>query len=219
MGINAPELDECLGPEARDRIGGILEGTTVTLVAGPEDRDQFSRLLRYLELDGADVNRAALAAGMALALSEDHPRREGYWAAEVGAVADRAGMWSPAACGRPPPPAVGIAAVEWDPPGPDAEDLYGELVEIGNEGDGPVDLGGWTLRDESTRWRYRFPAGFSLGPGGRVVVRTGCGEDDATELFWCAGDAVWSNGGDTALLLDGNGNLADRWVYGPKAES
>jgi hypothetical protein len=54
-----------------------------------------------------------------------------------------------------------------------------------------------------------------IAPGNEVFIYTGCGVDSASSLYWCnTGSAVWNNSGDTAFLLDPNGNIADQWRYG-----
>ncbi len=41
-------------------------------------------------------------------------------------------------------------------------------------------------------------------------VRSGCGTDTATDLYWCnSGSAVWNNDGDTAFLFDPDDSLVD----------
>ena len=59
----------------------------------------------------------------------------------------------------------------------------------------------------------RNAAGFQLGPSDGVRVFSGCGEPTGARLFWCDGAAVWSNGGDTAYLLDSHGNVVDRYAF------
>jgi hypothetical protein len=44
-------------------------------------------------------------------------------------------------------------------------------------------------------------------------VHTGCGTDTTAGLYWCSGGAIWNNSGDTAFLLDPNGNIHDRYGY------
>ena len=100
-----------------------------------------------------------------------------------------------------------------DPPGPDEDDLNGEWVLLGNLGDQDADLTGWVLRDESSQHRYRFPAGTILHPGEQVTVHTGRGVDAYGDLYWGKDGAVWNNGGDTAILLDPQGNVAGRLRY------
>ena len=95
-----------------------------------------------------------------------------------------------------------------DPPGPDDDVLEDEWVEIENPGSESVDLAGWTLRDESTSNRFTFEAG-TLAPGQRLRLRTGCGADTATDIHWCSPAGVWSNRGETVLLLAPSGAIAD----------
>jgi micrococcal nuclease len=71
------------------------------------------------------------------------------------------------------------------------------------------------LKDESATHRFSFPDGFSLHPAGAVRIYTGCGADTADSLYWCvSGSAVWNNSGDTAVLLDPNGNIVYSLGYG-----
>ncbi|MEE8331521.1 MAG: lamin tail domain-containing protein [Acidimicrobiia bacterium] len=213
LGINAPEGDECLGDAARAAMIEAVAGKEVMLFGA--ERDQFGRLLALMEVGGSPVGWLAVRRGLAFALTVDHPRLGAYGQAEDDAFVDGLGIWALDACGPQRPEIVGITKVEWDPPGRDSDNLNGEFVRLETEGE-PFDLGGWVLRDESTRWRFEFPRGFMLG--GDVTVYTGCGEGDTDELYWCATDPLWNNFGDTAMLLDDSGNVVARVSYGPKAE-
>ena len=55
---------------------------------------------------------------------------------------------------------------------------------------------------------YDFPS-FELQPGATVTIRTGCGTDTATYLYWGSKRAIWNNKGDTVYLYDANNNLVD----------
>ncbi len=219
IGINSPEGGECFGDEAREALGGRLAGNEITLVADPQgdDRDRFGRLLRYAYLGDVQINVSMIRNGFALALGADHPFAAEFKSAEEEAVAAGVGMWSAGACGGPPvQQAIDIIEVEHDPPGRDEENLNGEWVEVRNDGELAAGVGGWVLRDESSTNRYTFPVGFELPPDGAVVrVRVGCGTDTADELFWCATEPVWNNGGDTAYLFDAHGSLVARLGYRP----
>lgn len=211
LGINAPERDECWSAESTTALAESLSNTDVHLV--PDERDQFDRLLGYLYAAGNDVNRAQVVDGNALVLATEHPNLPDYLAAEEEAVALRAGMWSEAACGAEPvEPGISIWAVEPDAPGRDDRNPNGEFVAIANEGEAR-DIGGWMLRDESSTHRFEFPEGFVIDAGAIVAVRSGCGNDSATELFWCADGTVWTNSGDTVLLLDPSGSIVERHRY------
>jgi micrococcal nuclease len=212
LGINAPERDECFGDEAREALAGRL-------VAGPlrldtqEQRDQFGRLLAYAYAGDNLLNLSLVADGFALGLQDDHPRLAEFLRADERAFSGGRGLWAANACGTPSSAPVTLLDIEYNPAGPDEDDLNGEWVLLGNLADQDADLSGWTLRDESSQNRFAFPAGTLLAPGQQLTVHTGCGEHSPTDLYWCSDGPVWNNGGDTALLLDPAGNVAGRLRY------
>jgi LysM repeat protein len=87
-----------------------------------------------------------------------------------------------------------------------AGDLAEERLVIINDG-GPVDLAGWSLRDE-TGHSYTFPA-LMLFEDGAVTVHTRAGTDTVTDLYWGQAEAVWVADSE-ALLSDAGGNLHAR---------
>jgi endonuclease YncB( thermonuclease family) len=215
IGINAPERDECHGDSARSGLADQLEGTAVTLEAPPgPDRDRFGRLLRYVAADGRDVNAQLLADGHAFLLQTDHPRQAEYLSTAEEAAAAGRGLWATDLCGPPRDQALAISAFEANPPGRDDDPTTGEYVVIARWEDGaePWDLAGWMLRDESSIHRFVFP-GVGIMPTQQYTVYTGCGSDRGFELFWCADGPVWSNGGDTIILLDPAGNVVTHLTY------
>jgi len=208
-GVNTPEREECWSDEAGAATSDLVAGAD--LVFDPAERDQYGRLVGFLWANGDLVNLRLLEAGAALALSFDHAHTGVFFAAEEVAFSSGVGLWGRDACGPPTEAVVAVSRVEPDAPGRDDENPNGEWVEIVN--DGPdADLTGWVLRDESSIHRYVFPDGFVLGSGDRVTIRSGWGDDGGGALYWGAG-SVWSNGGDTVLLLDPNGNVVDRYRY------
>jgi micrococcal nuclease len=212
LGINAPEGNECYGHHARDTLTSMLAGNDLVLVRGsPEDRDDFGRLLRYAWVDGASVNEAMLAHGEAIALQSEHDLDDEFLAIAESAAAAGLGLWGREVCGPSEPQDIQIARIAHDPAGRDEEALNEEYVEIGHEGDDRVDLTGWVLRDESSSNRYVFD--HALRPGGRLIVHSGCGTDSAEDVYWCAAQPIWSNGGDTAILQDEHGNVVSRRAY------
>lgn len=210
LGVNAPERGECHADRSRQALADRLAAGEVAVQATETDR--FGRLLGTVTVDGEDVGLALVSAGAALALDVDHPGRAAYLAAEEEAFATGIGLWQREACG-PATTGLAITAVAADPPGRDEEALDGEWVDIANEGPGTVDLGGWTLRDESSTHRYRFPDDRVIESGATLRVIVGCGTDDGATAHWCSDGPVWNNGGDAALLLDASGNVAARLRY------
>lgn len=203
VGINAPELADCQGPAAGDALGELLRSGTIGVFGSETDR--FDRLLVELEVDGASVNEAMVRAGWALAI---HGDGDAYVPAMRTAADDQVGMWSPSAAGCEPVTAdVVVVDAEPDPPGRDDENLDKEYVVIANADTEPLDLGGWQVRDESTGNRFVFDER-RLGPGDELVLVTGCGQDSDREVFWCSDFPVWSNHGDTVLVLAPDGAIA-----------
>jgi LysM repeat protein len=89
-----------------------------------------------------------------------------------------------------------------------AGSLAQEALVVVNDG-GPVDLAGWSLRDE-TGHSYSFPS-LMLFEGGAVTIHTAAGADSVTDLYWGQADAVWESGKDV-LLSDADGNLHARFA-------
>lgn len=214
LGINTPEDGECFSTEAAAELERLVGGEAVVLVADESDRDQYDRLLRYVERDDADVGALLVRDGFAVVrVSEpDVAREEVLRRLEAQARTAERGLWNPSACG----PASGqagqlaIVGLRLDADGDDAQNLNDEWVEVQNTGAVAVDLTGWGVRDESSSHRFGFPAGFTLEAGAVVRIRSGCGADSVGELFWCtSGSAIWNNDGDTAFLLDPSGNIVD----------
>jgi hypothetical protein len=107
-----------------------------------------------------------------------------------------------------PAKTIWIKGINFNPPGRDVDN---EWVEIRNDTADAVAMERWTLRDAKNH-TYKFPM-FELPAGGGVKVWTRHGLDDAENLFWGRGSAVWNNTGDTALLRHENGADVARFVY------
>lgn len=222
LGINAPEADECHGEAARTALTNLVAGEEVVMEAAEEETDGNGRLLRYLYVEREDgtafVNAELLRAGAAVALQNGHPHQADFKTLEDRAFASGVGMWATHACGQPEGgspdrPQIGVTDLSIDPGGDDGAVLEEEWVEVTNESYTTIDLSGWTVRDESTSNRLVLPSGVGLNPGETLRIVTGCGTSGATTIFWCSETAVWSNSGDTVLLLDDLGNVIERHVY------
>lgn len=211
MGINAPEPGECHAAASRDKLGAAL-GAEVVLVSDDDERDQYGRLLAYVYEGSRNLNQWLVSEGAALAMAAPHPLRPEFLAADEDAWSRGVGMWAPGVCRPAVDPGVFFFDLEPDAPGRDDENPNGEFVVLGNRG-APIALAGWTLRDESSLHRFEFPVGTNLGTGEFLVVRSGCGSGDSSELHWCASGSVWNNDGDTAMLIDRNGAIVARWRY------
>lgn len=65
IGMNTPERDETCYQEARDANAALVQGQTVTLVRDVSETDRFGRLLRYVYVNGVNVNAQLVAQGFA----------------------------------------------------------------------------------------------------------------------------------------------------------
>ena len=114
-----------------------------------------------------------------------------------------------------------IEHINHNPHGKDASDkLNEEFVVLENEGTEKISLAGWTLTDETAtgarRHVYRFPQAVSLSSREKTYIHTGAGEDSFEKgnpskwiLHWGRHAFVWNNEGDTATLIDTEGNKVD----------
>jgi competence protein ComEC len=99
-----------------------------------------------------------------------------------------------------------VETIQADAEGDDRKNLNDEYVVFTNEGDGSLELTGWTVQDESGK-TYRFPDGFTLAAGATVTLHTGSGTDTDTDLYWDVGRPVWNNDGDTVTVTNNEGNV------------
>lgn len=214
IGVDAPEAGECSAGRAAERLAELAPGR-VRMETDQERRDRHGRLLAYLWADGVLVNEALAAEGLALARAypPNTARQAALRTAEGAARRAGLGLWAPDACGAPTGLRLEITEISWNPPGPDEDDLNGEYLVIVNRAEQPADLGGFTLRDESSSNRYRFPPGWILPARGRAAVHSGSGRDRPGVLYWGSDRPIWNNGGDRAFLLDPAGNIAAEYSY------
>jgi micrococcal nuclease len=211
IGINSPERGECWVDEAALVLAKLAPvGSEVGLTNDVSDRDDFNRLLRYMWVGGMSVNQELVRRGAAISrrYPPDTSLAADLEAAQSDARASQLGLWNPEACGPVADAELRITTVHYDASGDDNQNLNEEWITIRNEGDNLVDLSGWTIRDESASNRFQFPDSYVLSPRETVTIRSGCGDDFGTDLFWCSvGSAVWNNDGDTAFLTDPSGNI------------
>jgi len=184
--------------------------------------------------DRTDFTYRLVATGHARVYDSTFRRSERYYTAEADAQAARRGLWrcrDPSATvtaagseaeggdtgdasGPVATSASGLTVerVHADATGNDHEHLDDEYVVFRNDGDGSLPLGGWTVADEADH-TYTFPAGFALGAGETVTLRTGSGTDTADTRYWGSNSAIWNNGGDTVVVTR-DGETVLRYAYG-----
>jgi endonuclease YncB( thermonuclease family) len=209
IGINALERGECGSDEATAALERLVAGGPLKLVRDESDRDQFGRLLRYVENDaGVDVGAALVRAGRAISrrYPPDTARSDRYDRLQESARSAGRGQWDANACGPGNPDASIAIDVHADAAGDDNVNLNDEWVRFTNTSPEPLDLTGWVVADESASHRYAFDH-LVVRPGASVTLYSGCGPDGTDSRYWCNEDsAVWNNSGDTVFLRDPTGN-------------
>jgi len=96
IGINAPEISDIFGQEAKQHLANLIDGKTVDLQPDniSNDRDRYSRLLRYVILDSIDINKQMLSDGFAFAYLKYHfSKEEEYRQAQLSATKNNSGIW------------------------------------------------------------------------------------------------------------------------------
>ena len=96
IGINAPEISDINGQEAKQHLAELIDGKTIDLENDniSNDRDRYSRLLRYVILNGTDINKQMVSDGFAIAYLKYHfGKEEEYRQAQLTATKNNKGMW------------------------------------------------------------------------------------------------------------------------------
>lgn len=202
---------------ARAEIGDTDVRITVDETA--DRRDKYGRLLVYVHLpDGTVFNEELLAKGYARVYDTSFAQRPAFETAEQQAQRNDVGLWGFTAqtttttTEEDNEGQLAVASIQADAPGNDHENLNEEYIVFENTGDVPLDLSGWSVRDEADHG-YRFPSEFVLDPGDQVTLYTGSGTNTQAELYWGSGRAIWNNGGDTIIVTDDEGEIAIRKEY------
>jgi len=82
--------------------------------------------------------------------------------------------------------------------------LNAEWVVVRYQGEDPINLANWELRDDD-RNTFVFPQ-LILHTNGAVQIHTTSGTNTVIDLYWGESDPVWESG-EEAQLYDPNGNL------------
>ena len=223
IGIDTPEVEQPYFEESDQANRSLLQiGGIVYLEKDVSEVDKFDRLLRYVYLPNETfVNGALVAMGMAFskAYPPDIKHQKFLNQLESEAKEAEVGMWETilfTPTPEPDAPAINIivdfTCSQFNSPGDDNYSKEEEYACFANRGSSSVDMTGWKVVDEFG-WTFTFPS-FGLPPNSSVKVRTGCGTNSSTDLYWCkSGSAVWNNSGDTVHLYDQSSNLIVKRSY------
>lgn len=96
IGMNAPEISDIFGQEAKQYLTDLIENKTVDLQTDniSNNRDRYQRLLRYVILDGVDINKKMISDGFAFAYLKYHfSKSSEYEQAQIQARETNKGIW------------------------------------------------------------------------------------------------------------------------------
>jgi micrococcal nuclease len=96
IGINAPEISDIFGEEAKKYLSDLIENKTVDLQSDniSNDQDRYQRLLRYVTLDGIDINKKMVSDGFAFTyLKYKFSKSTEYRQAQLEARETNKGIW------------------------------------------------------------------------------------------------------------------------------
>ena len=93
-GIDCPESHQDFGTVARRFLGDLAHNRTATV--RERDRDRYGRVVALVDVDGVNVNRALVAAGLAWVYRRycHGPERTEWLALETDAQTARLGLWA-----------------------------------------------------------------------------------------------------------------------------
>lgn len=96
IGINAPEISDFFGQESKQYLSKLIENKHVDLQTDPfsSERDRYQRLLRYIIIEGEDINLKMVSDGYAFAYLKYNFRKAAeYEQAQIEAREANNGIW------------------------------------------------------------------------------------------------------------------------------
>ena len=96
IGINAPEISDIFGVEAKEHLKNLIENEYITLIGDQlsNDKDMYQRLLRYVYLNGVDINKKMIDDGFAFAyLKYKFSKSAEYKLAQLQSKENLLGIW------------------------------------------------------------------------------------------------------------------------------
>jgi micrococcal nuclease len=96
IGINAPEISDIFGQEAKIYLSDLIANKNVVLEPDnlSNNRDRYNRILRYVILEGVDINKKMVSEGFAFAyLKYKFSKLREYENAQLEANETNKGIW------------------------------------------------------------------------------------------------------------------------------
>lgn len=199
LGINSPEKGEVYYEKAKEFLENLTLHMFVKLKKDKEDLDKYKRKLRYVFVDGKNVNLEMVKKGFA---NFYFPSGKDKYYNEFRSAWEKCVGENKNLCEKSEEKCAGCIELK-------KFDYENEIIIFYNKCEFNCELTGWEIKDEG-RKNFIFPK-FVLEKEVKIIV--GRGEDEETILFWRGEDYVWTETGDTLFLRDGKGKLVLWWSY------
>jgi endonuclease YncB( thermonuclease family) len=212
LGINSPEFQEPFYLKAKRLNESLVLGKEIRLEFDQERIDGYNRILAYVYAGDEMVNARLVKEGLAHVFLIGPSRRHSALLLQAQALAkqNRAGIWSARA--RP----KDLKITNLHPADKDMPDPNAPYVRIANLSNGPVQMTGYVLSNESGQ-KYVFPE-VRIDPGYTIIVSGAAGKDGVDDrgqlvVHWPAQGSAWDPREDTAFLTDPSGEIVDSFHY------
>lgn len=195
LGINTPEKGELYYSEAKEFLNMVAINKTVLLKYGNEKYDKYGRVLAYVFIEDANVNKEMVDEGYANFYFPSG--KDIYYNSFVNA-------WKHCLtnnkflCEKSEDECASCIELK-------ELNVKNQSVILYNNCSFDCNLAGWDIKDEG-RKKLIFPD-FILNSKEYVSVIVGNKSNTDSILYWKGEDYVWTSTGDTLFLRDDKGKL------------
>lgn len=190
LNVNSPEKDQ---PESKLATNYLTELYNRTVDVEITGIDKYKRSLARIYYDGQYVNLELVKRGLSSKFLVEKDELVGFASAEEQAITNGLGIWNKSNY-------YGCFTTDIN--------KYEEEVIILSRC-GAISMKGWKLKDESRKTYF-----FDLGLTNKLVIHSGVGKDNQTDIFMGFSDNVWNDDRDSLYLFDQKGGLALYEAYG-----
>jgi len=196
IGINAPEINEPFGKEAKEFLSKMVNGKAVKLEKDFKLKDEYGRLLAFVFVDNININVEIVKNGLAntLYLSKLLKYSKELRKAELQAVENQIGIWKRS----------NITCIKLL----DLKFIGEEKIVLKNNCKFSVELDGWSIEDESNN-RFVFPS-YLFRPNEIIEVYS---TNKSAKFSFRKNFPIWNREGDTLFLRDSKGMLVLFYRY------
>lgn len=199
LGINTPEKGEKYYLEAKEFLENLTAGKMLKLKKSRDDVDMYGRKLRYIFVDGENVNLEIVKGGYG---NYYFPSGKDRYSPEIKEAWEECLKNGKNLCKPSEDKCASCIRLK-------KLDVKNQEVVLGNSCDFSCSLEGWSIKDEG-RKKYVFED-FKLEK--EVLIIVGNETDIKNELFWKEEEYVWTSTGDTLFLRDQEDRLVLWWGY------